>query len=281
MHAVTLRALTAADVPHALALCRQAGWNQTADDWRLFLQHAPDTCRGASVNGRLVGTVTVLRLDTIAWIGMVLVDVACRRHGIGTMLLEHALDIAGATAIGLDATPRGRPLYERLGFQAACDLIRFERTATHPDPPPPTPAIRRMDIADLPSVVRWDRQIFGANRERLLTHCLARSPHLCWIAVEATDLTGYTFGRTGHEFDQIGPITAASAEICQALATHACAGSTRPLVIDAPTTSDAWRGWLDEQGFRPQRPFTRMFRGATRAGLPGDRVYATLGPEFG
>ena len=41
----TLRVPT--DIPGALALCRDAGWNQTAEDWRLFLRLAPTTCRAA------------------------------------------------------------------------------------------------------------------------------------------------------------------------------------------------------------------------------------------
>src|SRR6266699_2325281 len=37
--ALVQAALTQADVPGALALSNKVGWNQTADDWRLFIAH--------------------------------------------------------------------------------------------------------------------------------------------------------------------------------------------------------------------------------------------------
>ena len=60
---------------------------------------------------------------------MVLVDESMRQHGIGTALVEQAvevLDRRGAETVRLDATPLGKPLYERLGFEVTSNY--FVRT---------------------------------------------------------------------------------------------------------------------------------------------------------
>ena len=47
------------DLPAALELSTLAGWNQTADDWRLLLELAPSGCFGIEVDGRVVATATL------------------------------------------------------------------------------------------------------------------------------------------------------------------------------------------------------------------------------
>src|SRR3954469_7193659 len=88
------RLMTPEDIPAGLALCRAAGWNQAARDWQLFLHRSPQGCVVA-VNGKqIVGTVATINYQHFfSWIGMVLIDPACRRQGIGLQLLKEALRI--------------------------------------------------------------------------------------------------------------------------------------------------------------------------------------------
>src|SRR5688500_1055052 len=95
---VRIRALTAADIPAGQRLREQAGWNQSADDWHRLLAWDPAGCWVAEqdetdgMGGQVVATTTVTSYgNRIAWVGMVLVDEASRRQGIGQMLLTHAL----------------------------------------------------------------------------------------------------------------------------------------------------------------------------------------------
>ena len=140
-HAFVTRPLSPDDVPAGLELCRQAGWNQTGEDWRAFLALSPATCRAAWVDGRVAGTVTVLPYGSFAWIGMVLVDQAARGRGLGTALLEEALAIVGPAGTAcLDATPLGRPVYSGLGFRADGELQRWELPASRSMPTDAHPA---------------------------------------------------------------------------------------------------------------------------------------------
>src|SRR5688572_9072579 len=107
------------DIPAGLSLCRSAGWNQLARDWELFLKISPEGCRvGVDESGKVRGTVTTVRYQhRFTWIGMVLVDSEMQRRGIGTQLLNEALQLARVTeTVKLDATPAGREVYLKLNF---------------------------------------------------------------------------------------------------------------------------------------------------------------------
>jgi ribosomal protein S18 acetylase RimI-like enzyme len=287
MAALSMRALEARDLPAALALCRDAGWNQTADDWRLFLRLAPTTCRAGCLDGRLVGTVTVFPYGAFAWIGMVLVDRSSRGQGIGTALLHEALDLIGPEGTArLDATPLGRPLYERLGFRADCDLTRLQCDSFRPGPdrePPRSivPIVRPMRADDLGDVARLDAEVFGADRTQLLSHCFEIAPHLAWVAESDRSPAGYVLGRSGHDFDHLGPLAASGPAEAAMLTAAALDKVSRRAVIDVPLERETFREWLMCSGFQPQRSFTRMTRGPLAHAARRNALFAALGPEFG
>jgi predicted N-acetyltransferase YhbS len=126
---VTIRRLAVDDIGAAQRLREQAGWNQTDHDWRRLLAWSPHGCWVAEDAGRVVGTTAVAIYGLrVAWIGMVLVEIAHRRQGIGRALLNHAiayLDGLGVQTIALDSTPEGQPLYASLGFADAFELSRW------------------------------------------------------------------------------------------------------------------------------------------------------------
>ena len=48
-----IRVMTPADVAAGMRLKDAAGWNQTEDDWRRFLQANPEGCFVAEWNGQI------------------------------------------------------------------------------------------------------------------------------------------------------------------------------------------------------------------------------------
>src|SRR5262245_39002578 len=138
---IRLRPMTTDDVPAGLALSRQAGWNQTEADWRRALDLQPDGCFAAVESGGagVVGICCTCAFGPVAWVALMLVDAARRRHGIGRALMEQALaflDAQKVASVRLDATPLGQPLYERLGFAPQFMLARYAGVL----PPDGTPA---------------------------------------------------------------------------------------------------------------------------------------------
>ena len=115
-----LRVMTQSDIPAGMRLKEIAGWNQTARDWERFLRRVRKAVSWRRPRGRWSEPLRRLLYEhRFAWIGMVLVDPASRGQGMGTKLLVKAiehLDTCGIPSIKLDATPQGKPLYEKLGF---------------------------------------------------------------------------------------------------------------------------------------------------------------------
>lgn len=277
------RSMTSADIPIGAALCRTAHWNQLPQDWELFLTLSPAGCRVAVRNERVVGTVTTISYqDCVSWIGMVLVDPAEQRQGIGTKLLHEALEVLkDQSLVGLDATPAGREVYLKLGFVDDCCLSRME-TVVAGFVADETNQARPMTEADLPRVLEMDQKVFGADRRLLLEWLFSGAAEYAWVIEREGRIIGYTFGRHGFKFEQLGPVIAEDIQAAKQLVTACLAEQPgKALILDATHHDAEWLWWLESLGFKEQRPFIRMFRGqATRFGLP-ENQFAIPGPEFG
>jgi len=284
LNQVSFREMSRADVAAGLGLCRASRWNQLSRDWECFLKISPRGCRVAVKNDRVIGTVaTVSYQDRFSWIGMVLVDPAERRKGVGSQLMREALKVLGGQeTIRLDATPDGREVYLKLDFVDEYRLSRMEavvsgRVTRNEDNP-----ARLMTKADLPRVFEMDHQAFGADRDTMLKWMFGGAPEYSWLIVRDGEVAGYTFGRHGFNFEHLGPVVAQDRETAMRLVA-ACLSNHlgKPFIIDASRHDAEWAPWLESIGFEEQRPFIRMFRGKNRYPGSPEKQFAILGPEFG
>ncbi|HRQ88505.1 MAG TPA: GNAT family N-acetyltransferase [Bacteroidia bacterium] len=274
-----LRLLAAADLDFAHGLSRQAGWNQTRRDWERFLHLAPDGCFLAMHDGQPAGTVTTTAYGRdIAWIGMVLVHPDFRRRGIGTVLLQRAIDCLreekGVACVRLDATPEGRPLYEGLGFRSEWGLRRWVREAAKIH----HVAHAETAMPGLDAGFSLDREIFGTDRGELLRSLAAGSD-------EGMVLPDGSFGlmREGARAHYLGPISAASAESGLAIATELISRcpSGRPIYWDLPDDNAAATELAAKLGFQPIRALTRMWLGDTAIPQDPQRIFGLADPGLG
>lgn len=273
--------MTVADVPLGMRLRDQAGFNQTEADWRRFLDLEPEGCFVAMLDGKPAGTVTNCVFDSVGWIAMLLVEERFRGRGIGTRLTEHALGYLAARGVRtarLDATPRGRPVYEKLGFLAEYELARLEGPASDGGP---DDAASPITSDEFEAVVDLDRKATGTNRRKLIARLHRERPE-AMLAFHADDrITGYATVRDGAHAAQIGPCVAFSDEAGQALfsaAIDCCAGG--PVFVDVPVDNRAAFRWAESKGLAVQRYFTRMRRGEPIVDHPS-RLWASSGPEKG
>jgi GNAT superfamily N-acetyltransferase len=253
------------DIAHGLRLCRASNWNQLDADWRFFLDYGGASL--AAQDGAVVGSVAWLPFgDDFAWLSMMLVDPASRRSGIGSRLMEAALEALQGRHVRLDATPAGEPMYRRFGFHGEYSLARTKVASGETV----WPGVRRMEEGDLPEILARDREVFGADRSALLRELFLRAPDLAWISRGA-----YCFGRPGYLFPQIGPVVAADGEGARQLVETCLAHHPgRTFVLDLPDREDGLR-------FEVLRPFLRMSLGEVRQHGQPERVFAITGPEFG
>jgi GNAT superfamily N-acetyltransferase len=275
-----LREMSCEDIPGGLRLSQLAGWNQTALDWERFLAASPRGCFAMETNRLIVGTAaTICYENRFAWISMVLVDPDYRGQGIGTMLLERAveyLDGAGIPAIKLDATPQGKPIYQKLGFVVEYEIERWMLRRENRTSRQVTGAPQIEDVC------QFDQRVFGADRASLLRSLADAAPDLTQVEYEQGALTGYAFGRHGSRADHLGPWVATNLASASRLLDGFLARSGRELLFVDVVCSNAWVPQLVKaRGFEFSRPLTRMFRG--RNEFPGEPglICAICGPEFG
>jgi GNAT superfamily N-acetyltransferase len=281
---IVYREMQMADIAGGLALARAMGWNQLPRDWEQYLRLDPHGARVALRDEQIVGTVGTMRYgDRFAWIGMMLVDPALQRQGVGRQLMRDALEVLrDQRTVRLDATPAGRGLYQKLGFVEEYDLSRLERAASAPVTPVEPHSARPMTAADLPLVCEFDGEVFGADRRAMIEWVFAGAPRYAWIVCERARVAGFCFGRTGFRAEYLGPVIAADAAIARQLVSACLAQHAgRPFFLDATHHDADWLRWLETIGFREQRLLTRMVRGEGRhPGLPA-KQFGILGPEFG
>ncbi len=281
---IIYREMTVADIAESMRLCRAAGWNQLPRDWEQFLRLNPHGSRLALAGDRVVGTVTTIEYgDRFAWIGMMLVDPAARRQGIGTRLMHEALEaLRDQKTIRLDATPVGREVYLNLDFVDEYGLSRMETVVSAQIANDEANPARPLTADDLPSVIELDARVFGADRRAMLEWMFDGAPQYAWMVARNGRAAGYCFGRTGFNFEHLGPVVAEDSQVAGQLVT-ACLGRQhgKAFALDVLHHDASWRRWLESIGFKEQRPFIRMIRGESRSpGLP-EMQFAILGPEFG
>jgi GNAT superfamily N-acetyltransferase len=281
--------MTVDDIPEGMRLKDRAGWNQTVADWERFLSEGPEGCFVADREGRVVGTSTTIVYEgRFAWIGMVLVEQQFRGQGIGTALLDRAieyLDSRNFPCVKLDATPQGRVLYKKLGFLSEYDIERWmlkrepERDSrTGILPADGGPGI----VTAIEEVLRLDREVFGADRSSLLRSLTEAAPDFTLVSTRDAEIEGYAFGRRGSLADHLGPWMARTEDVAAMLLDEFLRRSGRQLVFVDCLRENPWAlPLVKARGFEFSRPLTRMFRGTNSFPGQPELLCAALGPEFG
>jgi GNAT superfamily N-acetyltransferase len=281
---IYIRKMIVADLPFCNSLVTEAGWNQIAADWLRAMALEPAGCWMAEWDGVPVATTTSCIFGKVGWIAMVLVKGQARGQGIARHLLRHAiayLEQKGVTTIRLDATPPGREVYSKLGFEDEYLLVRYAGIVTktrNPNDLAPIPA----GPGETDDLLVLDAKVTGTPRESLLREML-HTGSAPFFYTKDTDgmFTGYAGYRRGREAVQIGP---AIAKI---------PGAGRPLVdavfslfyekkifIDIPLENRNAIKWAENAGLTEQRRFTRMCKGLRISDNPAF-IWASFGPEKG
>jgi GNAT superfamily N-acetyltransferase len=270
--------LTRPDIGAALRLSEAAGWNQTADDWRLFIE-AGKTFGLRDQEGRLLATAAAMPYrGRIGYVAMVIVDPAWRRRGFATRLVDACIEeLEGLGLVPvLDATPDGEPVYSRRGFRPLYRLDRWQGDAQEGGVMPPD--CRDARPSDLATIIRLDADAFGSARPALIEDCLFR-PGTRAIVGEEGDC--FAMIRNGRRARQLGPVVAPDEGRALAMISGLIAGETGSVFVDVPSRWGRIGSWLGGRGFGVQRSLACMARGATEPFGTAERLFALAGPEFG
>jgi GNAT superfamily N-acetyltransferase len=277
--------LTVTELGDANALVREAGWNQTNADWRIFLDlgHAYAV---RNSDARVVATAATLPHEgKFAWISMVLVSADYRRQGLASRLMRRCIDDLTTSGLipVLDATPDGRAVYRALGFE---DLWGYHRMALRAPPSFAQDLDERIEVHSIAdsvwsSLCDYDAAAFGARRDAMLGRLRGRLPQAELYAARGGKISGLLLGRDGRSANQLGPLIADDDETALALLQRAISAIEAPIYLDLADTKSGLRAGLETIGFSDVRPLTRMALGSRRRFDDPQRTYAVAGPEFG
>ena len=265
-----LRELNPSDIPAALLLSTEAGWNQTADDWRLLLELAPHGCLAIEIDSELASTATLVSYAReLAWIGMILTRQSYRGRGFAKRLLTELLKLAdqsGIRSVKLDATDQGQPLYEKLGFRNEQPVERWHSTLTQL-------SLTSQSSSELSRrSLEADLRAFGVDRSSLLQGLSLRGQ------IFAAD-ESFVMTRPGRLCEYVGPCVATDSATAQALIRAALHEAGEWYWDLLPANTSAVTLAL-ELGFSPKRRLLRMVRGDDMRGNESN-IYALAGFELG
>ncbi|UPK39853.1 GNAT family N-acetyltransferase [Bradyrhizobium sp. 186] len=258
------------DAAAGLVLSTEAHWNQTEEDWRVFLHQG--IVFGIRNGSQLVATAALLPYSgENAWISMVLVTASQRRRGFATRLVDACLEAARKRGLTswLDATPDGAAVYGPLGFTPTLQLrrLRLEKSGQALAPAP--------SAAPRDALCERDRRAAGFDRTALLS-AFAQRPGSRIISTKGA----IALIRDGRTARHIGPLFANDAADALALVDAIARSENGPILLDAVASQDAFLAGLTTAGWTIERPFQRMrFGPATAAGE--EVPFAVAGPEFG
>jgi GNAT superfamily N-acetyltransferase len=278
---ICIRPLTAGDIGLGMWLKEQAGWNQTEADWQRCLALEPDGCFVAELNGTPVGTTTTCMFGRVAWVAMVLVEPSVRGRGIGRALMEAALAYLkgrDARTIRLDATPLGKPLYEKLGFVSQFPLTRYAGVLS--DPLQAVAGVEPVQPDQVPELVELDRTITGTDRCKLLLRLYEERPESFRIVRGQGRVRGLVSARSRAHALQVGPCVGGAEAAALLFADTQDRYAGHRVVMDIPNDNDVATRHAERLGLAPTRQFLRMCWGeSVLEQIEG--LWVSYGPEKG
>jgi GNAT superfamily N-acetyltransferase len=276
--ALPIRRLTLRDLMACADLSEDRGWPREEHKWGLLLAagkgYGIDDPEGGLVTACVVTEYGSQYRPDLAGIGMVLVAERHARQGVGRRLMRHVVTEAGTTPLTLYATPYGRPLYEELGFKV---IGSSEMVWGHFRDEGPAPAVttRPATGEDLTTLVRFDEEVFGADRTHMITRLPAFADQVR-VAEENGRIIGYAAAWPNMDTHVVGPLIARDTETAKALVASLAAHTDRPLRTDVDVRHEDLLTWLKERGLDSAGRNVVMTYGIPD--LPGDwtRRFAPL-----
>lgn len=247
------RPLHDTDLAQAHALSQQLGWPHRPEDWAMALELG----NGAALEdaeGALIGTGFCLPQGRTATLGLVIISDAWQGQGLGRMMMNRLMALAGSRTQLLVATVAGAPLYQKLGFTPCNTVCQYQGTvAPITSTDEAVNGLRPLAEHDLDAAVALspDNPVHAAAvRQATDGTVIERDGQLVGLALRRP------FGRG----EQIGPVMAETPEQARALVTSLLAraeGAFMRLDLVDPDNDD----WLSAAGLACVDRVVRMRRG--------------------
>ncbi|AXF12945.1 GNAT family N-acetyltransferase (plasmid) [Paraburkholderia graminis] len=272
------RPMMSGDIVTAQKMSLAVSWPHRPEDW----QFALDVGTGfvAELDGVVIGTALCWKHGPErASLGLVIVSDAYQGRGIGRKLMEMLIEEAGSRVTFLHATPEGKPLYEKLGFNV-CGMLKQHQgrvTESFPVALPEGFNLREARPGDIGELTALATLATGLERQAMLTALFKVGS--CVILEYSGAIAGFSVFRLFGRGYVVGPVIAAASEgdiNAKALIGYWLAGRENEYIrVDVPDGSSL-NDWLTSQGLTCADSIVKMVRNA-----PGDAHRGAPNPDFG
>lgn len=225
---------------------------------RLFIGLASMHGIVADDGGRVLGSVFLDVGDPIKSIGLISVDPACQRQGIGRRLMQAGLervgDARGVRLIQETFNTHAMGLYASLGFEVKEPLVVM--TGRPRSVPPSGVASRPITTTDLDECAALCRRVHGVDRTVDVQNATER--YTPTAVVRDSRIVAYSY------IVYAGSLAwgvAETHEDLEALLLVLAALAPAPLRFNVPTRDTRLFRWCLDQGLRIDKPLTLMARG--------------------
>jgi GNAT superfamily N-acetyltransferase len=274
-----LKEMSQQDCDFAAALSQEVGWPHRAEDWRFLLSLGRGL--GAWTNGRLAGTALWWSYQGHARIGMVIVDPALHRSGIGRKLVQAVLDEIAEPTIILNSTLAGEALYRSLGFSPVGTIVQHQGSSVS-IPPVPLRAgerIRPLGRQDAPVLAALDAEAMGTERAHVIGPLIEAGEAV--LLDEGGRTVGFALCRRFGRGKLIGPVIARDSAAAQALIAYWLGLNAGQFVRVDVTGESGLSPWLDELGLMRVPEVITMMRGPRPPASHGCHVFAVASHALG
>lgn len=277
---VRVRKMQPEDIPAARELSREQQWPHRAVDWEFLFRHGSGFI--ADADGQVVGTALVWPYGAdAASLGMVIVSPRSQGQGIGSRLMEAALDALGDRMVRLNSTDEGLALYDKFGFKPVGRIFQHQGLV---DSVPlvelrPNERVRPVGRNDRAVVAELDRRASGVDRGALISAILETARGVMFDSNNSP--VGFALLRRFGRGFAIGPTVAPDAVAAKALISHWLGTKTGKFCrIDVPESSGL-SAWLEELGLPRVGTVTTMVRGKPLAGTADTKLFSLVNQALG
>lgn len=250
------------DIGNFLSLAADEGWISDAWEVEFLRKNFPAGCLACRNKGIPVAFLTSIKYELSGWIGNLIVRKEWRGQGLGSALLDRALEVldeAGVQTVWLTASASGRPLYERRGFTAIDTVNRWQGAGR---------ILAGDRNGNFCRIMALDEAGWGDRRESLIRATLERGS----VSILPG---GFLVRQSCGDATQIGPWCSRNPRSAASLLERAIVPTTggSHVFLDVPEENRHASKLLGETGFAIQSSSTLMYRGEKPDYAP-ERIYA-------
>jgi ribosomal protein S18 acetylase RimI-like enzyme len=242
------------DIRSVLKLTAEERWGFRTRDLNRMIALQPGGCLVATMGGGPIGlTTTITYGNTTGWIGNVVVNEKQRGAGIGSNLVQSAVERLRRMrikSIGLYSYPENEAMYKRLGFETIGGFATLSMRNSDVN------FARRMGETPFHQILGLDKRVFRADRSRLLKRLHREFPK-CWTWITSNArVSGYSLVKRYLASSEVGPLVCElmNRESVEALLKRSIALTKKwPLEMSVPESNSTMMKTAGHLGFRLER----------------------------